>query len=683
MADVSRASIFDAAKLYLGGIHQQGIEIFDWDWTESEQELLYAVLSSAAYSQKMSVVATHRFSDSWPEEGATTTALTPDISAVTTTNNFTLNAGTFVQGGRTVYLPTSIEYDVSGTGGYASPSNWMFKGAVTGVTATTPAVDYTLLDANNIFPTGVGLAGCRVTFTSGLLDGNTYNIAARISDTSFQVLGDLTGIITADTYVIIPPALDLPASSDYYLMTWFTEVNEAVDPDLEDPTFLLTQSVRRQLRWCIYNSAPALTSSGSDLFDDVFISKIGSVYKTVGNTITVLGTDIFDIYTTTSDYGDFFQLTKTELSTRLDQLLQINAGTDVRVSIRKPYRSFFDAAAEILTYDDLELLSPFSKLLGKFSAVSIDNTDVAYQLENNVMLLCTDISATAPDLVAVATPIPVEQLVLETFRMEPATYRANRSMVLLGGHTIHGLCYNIHISSNLTITPGTIQTNGRLYQQPTELVIDVTDLSNWDTGALPGSDGWAYIYANVPLDGINRSIDSVTLSLVGPKWSGEYYSEIVGYLPICIGLFYCDTLGIGDGFRRGSRIFFGDVTIKSNVDGTAGAVGATIQPPRGALEINLLVKFVDTAAAVANSFVGAGWDVDLYASKYLNTVQETVSGESRTSVDLQLIGSNETPNTFTVYHTSSNGATALATFKLVSVVIDINFWPDSQNWTTT
>jgi hypothetical protein len=198
-------------------------------------------------------------------------------------NNFYITSGTAVVFGAVVLA----EGDITISGGsrvfaYDSnaPSfyNRMFEGTVTFVDASA----HKLVDENKYWLPDHNMSACRVVMTSGAEQGNVFTIRNEYGTgwTENELYLDQIGafgVQPGDTYVIIPPRLNTPSlgSSDLsrvdlvYLQTWYDNINQDEDSDINSGYLPDAQSDRLKLRWCVrvsegyYDAASATMVDGT------------------------------------------------------------------------------------------------------------------------------------------------------------------------------------------------------------------------------------------------------------------------------------------------------------------------------------------------------------------------------------------------------------------------------------
>lgn len=669
---VSRASIFDANKRYLGATYQGNAMVFDWDRTETDLELMWFMMQSMNQLLGDSLYAD-------PYTGLR--AFSCDGSG-SLTNNIKLRAGTAFINGRMIYVENDFYYDESGESTYADPVNYILKGTATAITEIAAGTTYDIQDKSKAFNSDLFLSTnpLRVVITSGTLDGSVFEIAYK-DDDEIRVTGDLSTMIISDTYIIYPPALAQPGTEILQLITWLENVDKTEDTDLEDPTFT-TQATpnRKQLRWAVVTDSSAVGTESP--VDDV--SKIDLETITSADT-TITDADVVSIINPYRLGRDFF-MTLSKMTTVLANVLNT---TDVGIG------SDFGAvsiAAQTGTTSTVEILDANIQS-GRWSTVqppySADIVNTTYD--------ATAVTAIAADTMVISAyddgtnHIEVERttdgaLVMSADRLVLSTSYHDASSQTLRAMSMGDLAVKQGFdyytagdgaSDAVTIEPGQLQWNGKLYQNPTSKVIHLNTAGAWIAGT--PATGWLYIYAVIDPTSVTPGLVTFQADLVKPKWDGSHPTQAVDSFRFCIGVgWFSAVSGFGlRGVCRDNTYYFGETRTLNTFTSNQSMTATWEQPPEGISKMDLQV-FVSTPAGTTAPLLTVEnyWDYSIDGISFYEDSVIIPVGEDNFTQRLQLPGSIGY-----VRASVSNFTSGMFQLLVKSLSFSPNYWPDDF-WST-
>lgn len=621
--DLSRARIFDHTKRYMGCTYQQGTSVFDWDESETTDELVWHILASWGGLIGSDTNAIFPLRD-------LSSALVPTQGVpgdpTAQVNNFQFLWESLVLcSGRPVYFDSSAwAYDESALAGYANPVNYIHKGTVTGITVNGVGTDYDVIDSEKIFQSDLPLADCRIVFTSGALDGSVFDIDSRVGDTTLNVQDDLSTLAVDDTYVVYPPALNLPDSNDFYFVTWFENISSLEDTSLEDPTLNEEPSQRRKLRWCVYPDPPALSEKLD--YDEFFTdtAMMGPIAVVDSANTTVESADLSPQNNTFEDQTGSYQVLLPFDSIK-DEILDYR-DTKVRhaaVQNRTALSWYFDDFAHTIGGPGGPTIGPASAGIavrsgdivfpdGVDNIISVpnqvfDNTVVPFQYANTTASVVVSDDGTLTFLTS--SVINSDHLGLYTSYWNVSN-TANNAMGLGYVPFKQGLDIKFEAQNSLVVDPGQLNLGGVILQSLDRVVLDPTNASSW-IGSVPVSSTWFYVYAFRSTSG--RRDLSFYLTDDPPNWCGQHQGQIdpsgLSELSVqCIGVLWYDTSSHPEQYVRNDKLWFREgLEFYSDNSQNNGPQAAAPQPPPQCS--NMVVSTINAPNdATKNLNISIDWD---------------------------------------------------------------------------
>lgn len=561
---VSR-DIFDPEKEYRSGIKQNGRIAYAWDDSEDNDEAVFNALAGPARLLRVAGDATGLLIPRSALGGSPGAAI--EVSGDGSTADFVISvgqAGDGTQGAAVVHRDRVVLLDRA-VASYEDANNWMFKGKVTSATGAPGAL--VLNDTERSFSEEHGLVNCRVTFTSGALNGETMEVNAVLSATSIQLdAPDADAPAAGDTYVIHPPALVLPDTYDLKFMSWWENTGIDVDSDLEDngPITAVIDAVpsyRRRLHWCIYADNGSTAFPVNDVngwFDSLYVDTIATLTVSSGTTVAaddvVLASGVFtpggalldsvvdDLHVERQAPGSWpYKLPSGVDAYPVSYVNGSVSGSDVTVSGGR-VDAGGDGALGIS-------IPPQSSTVNTDNGSILSSRGVIYYDEASGSIL----RAQAPTLNEGQTPL--------------LAYAANGgTRVIQDAHTLAGpvqrngveyTCYGLL----LAITPGSIIHSGAFWPvAPLWL-----NLSTLVPSPGPSQEYYIYLYNA----GGGRLLNAAVLDITPPRGDGSYPHSVYSITAdsdatfcYCIGLVHhieLASVSHWSGAYRAGRIYFGGV----------------------------------------------------------------------------------------------------------------------------
>lgn len=554
-ADESRSPIFDGTKKYVAGKFQQLRNVKDWSRTETDTETvdLHRIIGKTTVNGVDAGQYKLILRD-WPAMDVDLDNPSADRGDANYFNlsfhpfnsgpwasgyDFWVEGGAYIDGTLVAAIPGNsgvAEYDESGGVNYDDPVNYILKGVLTASTEDVAGVTYTVDDTNRDFRTLFDLTnGCRIVMTSGGADGQVATISTRNSSTSLTVSGDLTGVASGDSFILYPPAIvAFDGSKGQYLLTWYEDVDDTVDPDLIDPgAGSQVPAWRIEHRWCLYSGFAGVPvgGTGNAIFYAVKVFTL-----TAGSDISYSSTDI-DItepwkksilsmetatkLLTNSARRDFYR--ETEVSPLQPINLVTDLGTSKTLKVKGGTSVVYNHEVNAPTGADLSV-----------ARVSEDTLDNAVEVVTGQSVIYADNSVATPVIemdsitegqgyVAPAESFPLaavyaagSEIFTDSFVMsEPLRIQGMNWSVLDDGFG----------TDELFVSPGVVRWQGRNYIHPGNTVLDVSLDASWETtaptGGTPGNLGWGHVVARLDPDTGTVSIVELVRGDRKTMWSGE------------------------------------------------------------------------------------------------------------------------------------------------------------------
>lgn len=589
--DVSRAAIFDAAKRYLGGTYQQNTSVFDWDTTETDTEFQWFISQIAdTFAGGNRIVI---------DGGAVPFAFTQKGAG--TDNNFTIAGGRAFVNGRYIQVDdATFDYEEI----LSTARNYVVKGIVSGIAEVVASTTYDISDAEKNFavPADYGFSDTiRILMTSGADSGNIFDIASNQSATSFRCTGDMSAVLADDTYIILPPALSMPANVDFLLVTWFEDISAVEDTDLLDsisvsPSEEPTQ--RKELRWCIFPDSYS-GGFGGDAVSGVVGLALGNITSVGAPVLTAEITSQID----PERQGVAAILQQDTVSTMLE-----NYGQNADFAW---VHSEFIPGVTTQNAGDLDVGAT------RFVDRKYKGETIPY-LHNAAASTGISTASGLNNVKASGTGLGTggaqagEKLIMASYFTGSAPVRSYE----MGSITRkQGFNWYVDAAGDIHVTPGQLIYRDKLYQSGQTLFVDTSAIASWYSNALPGADTWAYVYlvVNTHLDDEVRVVVDVT----APKWDGTHLdpegatnpSGMSGGFMYCIGIAHFDFSGtamtLATCVDNVVSFYAGVQAYTNTID--FGATALTLQPPDGAsnMELGLECLTADVDGQMLFSFSGA------------------------------------------------------------------------------
>lgn len=481
--------IFDAEKRYEFGKMQHLKELFHWDVNETQDEQLY----------KMSRIVQSAIGDNvLLEDAMFLGGVSFELQASMPATSFGFMPGIAIINGRWCDAGNSlsvVDYD--------DDTNIVAKCVVRNIIEDSPSTLYTIeMYGNAGFEDFIGAlqdqissANIRIQFTSGVEDGNTFEVASSTlsTDTTFIISDDLSGVVDGDTFVVRPPAIVPNLSSqvdEIYLCNIYQELDENCDVDLEDPTLNVTPTKRFASRTFITLN-PDYGALTGDAMTGIVYMKLGEFERLSP------GADINPVRT-----AIWLSPSTSMINYAVEGIEALLLEKDIQDSAQNPI--IVEAAiggTGVTLHDGRHIINAngssglWVETLEELK-ITLTNTD-----NDNVIL-----SAGAGNYVDVTqTPATTTQLSLQDKYVVKAAVSAQDILgtqivqdVFEMGHndSFRGFDWRVgdYLGSGdtLIIGPGETFRRGMMIQSPRQLSIDTSSSANWIEGSV--QTGWNYIY---------------------------------------------------------------------------------------------------------------------------------------------------------------------------------------------
>ena len=526
--------IFDAEKRYEFGKMQHLKELFHWDVNETQDENLYRIsriLQSAIGDNVLIEDALFLGGVSFELE-----APAPPVSIGYRPGIAIIN-GRWCDAGNGLAI---VDYD--------DDANIIAKCVVRNIIEDTPGSQYTIEmygnagfeDFVSALQDQISGANIRIQFTSGVEDGNTFEVGFTTpsTDTTFTIADDLSGVVDGDTFVVRPPAITANLSSqvdEIYLCNLYQELDENCDSDLEDPTLSVTPTKRFASRTFITLNPDHGALTG-DALTGVVCMKLGEFERLTP------GADILPVRTAV-----WVSPSTSMINYAVEGIEALLLEKDFQDSAQNPIIVSAELGGTTVTLSDAKHITHLNGSSGLWVenleelVVTLTNTD-----NDNVVV----VAGTGNYIDATQTPATTTQLSLQDQYVVKAAVSAHDTLgtqIVLDafemGHADFYRGFNYHVgdytgsNANITISPGETFRRGKMFQSPRELTISANTAGNWIEGS--AQTDWCYIYMRE----IGRTC-SPFLSASRPTINGMFgdittletaYSVTTAF---CIGMFY-------------------------------------------------------------------------------------------------------------------------------------------------
>ena len=540
IADTTR-DIFQVSNNYIGSVLQQGQVVYDWMYNSDIREMSHLILNSLSGITGGVIATTDGLS----------IAVEP---LIVPGNDVTITSGSAFVNGRFIEFDADFQYS-------DEEVNYIAQGEVSTVVEIVAGTTYRISDSEKLWTTNHALPGCRITFTSGVLDGDSFTIVSLIGQ-SINVSGDLSGLVVGDTYIISPPAITTPTSTSVKalkLVTWIEDVSENEDTNLTDPVFQDSPIHKRQLRWCVYfdwnGTESTDPTTGFSALTLCNIARSSGDASIDSDNIVSNAVYMYDLVSATEAITAV-----TATATDLVDRAEIQTLHDYKMSRTAPL--FFSIEDDEITFSD-SVFSTFN-MLGK------DTQKHQSELTGDVLT-----NTTTAQSLFVLTPNGELFGDDEVSLVQTASVNIDKdSLCVLGIVADTGSPYNVlranafgeqtwsrgfdwyfsyDPSTQCTVYPGEFYRWGQLYQLADQYTFDYTNGVNWEGGAVPSSGTFQWVFLYVKKSASNRRSLTAFLSETAPKWNGEHMTQQAQ----CIGTVYWNRITpTNPQWRVGSKIYY-------------------------------------------------------------------------------------------------------------------------------